>query len=61
VVDNLSVVGGVVHWNVLFTRYAQDWEVEMVMSSMNSYTLLGFGMGRLIGWCGIFPRGGILK
>jgi hypothetical protein len=26
------VVGGVVHWNVLFTRYAQDWEVEMVMS-----------------------------
>jgi hypothetical protein len=22
VVDNLSVVGGVVHWNVLFTRYA---------------------------------------
>jgi hypothetical protein len=34
VVNNLSVVGGVVHWNVLFTRYAQDWEVEveMVMS-----------------------------
>ena len=32
VVDNLSVVGGVAHWNVLFTRYAQDWEVEMVMS-----------------------------
>jgi len=32
VVDNLSVVKGVVHWNVLFTRYAQDWEVEMVMS-----------------------------
>lgn len=31
-VDNLSVVGSVVHWNVLFTRYAQDWEVEMVMS-----------------------------
>lgn len=24
VVDNLSVVGGVVHWNVLFTRYAHD-------------------------------------
>jgi len=22
VVDNLSVVGGVAHWNVLFTRYA---------------------------------------
>jgi hypothetical protein len=32
VVDNLSVVGGVEHWNVLFTRYAQDWEVEMVIS-----------------------------
>jgi len=34
VVDNLSVVGGVAQWNVLFTRYAQDWEVEveMVMS-----------------------------
>jgi hypothetical protein len=31
-VNNLSMVGGVVHWNVLFTRYAQDWEVEMVMS-----------------------------
>jgi len=24
VVDNLSVVGGVVHWNVLYTRFAQD-------------------------------------
>jgi len=32
VVDNLSVVGDVVHWNVLFTHYAQDWVVEMVMS-----------------------------
>jgi hypothetical protein len=32
VVDNLSVVGGVAHWNVLFTRYAQDWEVEMVIA-----------------------------
>jgi hypothetical protein len=32
VVDNLSVVGVVSQWNVLFTRYAQDWEVEMVMS-----------------------------
>jgi hypothetical protein len=32
VVDNLSVVGGVAHWNVLFTRYAHDWEVEMVIS-----------------------------
>jgi hypothetical protein len=32
VVDNLYAVGGVAHWNVLFTRYAQDWEVEMVMS-----------------------------
>jgi hypothetical protein len=32
VVDNMSVVGGVVHWNVLFTRFAQDWEVEMAMS-----------------------------
>jgi hypothetical protein len=32
VVDNLSVVGGVAHWNVPFTRYAQDWEVEMVIS-----------------------------
>jgi hypothetical protein len=32
VVDNLSVIGGVAHWNVLFTRNVQDWEVEMVMS-----------------------------
>jgi len=32
VVDDLSVVGCVVHWNVLFTRYGQDWEVEIVMS-----------------------------
>jgi hypothetical protein len=31
-VDNLSLVGGVAHWTVLFTRYAQAWEVEMVMS-----------------------------
>jgi hypothetical protein len=39
VVDNLFVVGGVAHWNVLFTRYAQDWEVEMVISF---YELLYF-------------------
>jgi hypothetical protein len=26
------VVGGVAHWNVPFTRYAQDWEVEMMIS-----------------------------
>jgi hypothetical protein len=32
VVDNLSVVGGAAHWNVLFTRYAQDWDLEMVIS-----------------------------
>jgi len=32
VVDNLSLVGGVAHWNVVFTRLAQDWEVEMVLS-----------------------------
>jgi hypothetical protein len=32
VVDNLSVVDGVAHWNVVFTRYAQDWEVGMVLS-----------------------------
>jgi len=32
VVDNLSVVDGVAHWSVVFTRYAQDWEVEMVLS-----------------------------
>jgi hypothetical protein len=24
VMNNLFVVGGVAHWNVLFTRYAQD-------------------------------------
>jgi len=28
---------------------------------MSSYILLGFGMGRLIGLCGIFLRGGALK
>jgi hypothetical protein len=32
VVNNSSVVDGVAHWNVVFTRYAQDWEVEMVLS-----------------------------
>jgi hypothetical protein len=32
VVDNLFMVDGVVHWNVVFTRYAQDWEVDMVLS-----------------------------
>jgi hypothetical protein len=32
VVDNFSLVGGIAYWNVLFTRYAQDWEVEMVIS-----------------------------
>jgi hypothetical protein len=32
VVDNLFVVDGVAHWNVVITRYAQDWEVELVLS-----------------------------
>jgi hypothetical protein len=32
VVDNLSMVDGVAHWNVVFTRYAHGWEVEMVLS-----------------------------
>jgi hypothetical protein len=32
VVDILSMVDGVAHWNVVFTRLAQDWEVEMVIS-----------------------------
>jgi hypothetical protein len=32
VVDNLSMVDGVARWNVVFTRYAQDWEVKMVLS-----------------------------
>jgi len=31
-VDNLFVLDGVAHWNVVFTRLAQDWEVEMVLS-----------------------------
>jgi hypothetical protein len=26
------MVDGVAQWNVVFTRYAQDWEVEMVLS-----------------------------
>jgi hypothetical protein len=39
--DNLSVVGGVVHWNVLFKCYAQDWEVEMEMSYKQLYSILG--------------------
>jgi len=32
VVDNLSRLDGVAHWNVVFTGYAQDWVVEMVFS-----------------------------
>jgi hypothetical protein len=31
VVDNLYVLDGVAHWNVVFTRLAQNWEVEMVL------------------------------
>jgi hypothetical protein len=31
-VDNLYVLDGVAHWNVIFTCLAQDWEVEMVLS-----------------------------
>jgi hypothetical protein len=29
--DNLSVLDGVAHLNVVFTHLAQDWEVEMVL------------------------------
>jgi hypothetical protein len=32
VVDNLSVLDGVGHWNVVFTGLAQDWEAAMVLS-----------------------------
>jgi len=32
VVDNLYVLDGVAHWNVVFMHLAQDWEVEMVLS-----------------------------
>jgi hypothetical protein len=32
VVDNLAVQNGNIHWNVLFTRQFQDWEMEMVLS-----------------------------
>jgi hypothetical protein len=32
VVDNLYVLDGVAHWNVVFARLAQDWKVEMVLS-----------------------------
>jgi hypothetical protein len=32
VVDNLAVHNGNIHWNVLFTRQLQDWEMEMVLS-----------------------------
>jgi hypothetical protein len=31
-VDNLAVHNGNIHWNVLFTRQLQDWEMEMVLS-----------------------------
>jgi len=32
VVYNLSVQDGAAHWNVVFMRLVQDWEVEMVLS-----------------------------
>jgi hypothetical protein len=32
VVDNLYVLDGVAHWNVVFAPLAQDWEVEMIIS-----------------------------
>jgi hypothetical protein len=34
---------------------------EWFFPFMSSYILLGFGMERVIGWCGIFLRGGALK
>jgi hypothetical protein len=32
VVDNLSVLDGVAHWNAVFTHLAHDWGVEVVLS-----------------------------
>jgi hypothetical protein len=61
VVDNLSVVGGVVHWNVLFTRYAQDWEVEMVMSFFDQLYSTRVWHGEVDRVGGILLRGGLLK
>jgi hypothetical protein len=47
VVDNLSMVDGVAHWNVVFTRYAQDWEVELVLSFYDQLYSTRFQNGKV--------------
>jgi hypothetical protein len=61
VVDNLSMVGGVAHLNVLFTRNAQDWELEMVMSFFDQLYSTWVRHGEVDRAVWILPRGGILK
>jgi hypothetical protein len=30
--ENIQVREGYIHWNVIFTRLVQDWEVDVVFS-----------------------------
>jgi hypothetical protein len=40
--------GGVAHWNVLFKRYSQDWEVEMVMSFFEQLYPIRIRLGEVV-------------
>jgi len=33
VANNMQVQEGNIHWNVIFTRLVQDWEVDVVFSN----------------------------
>jgi hypothetical protein len=55
------MVGGVAHLNVLFTRNAQDWELEMVMSFFDQLYSTWVRHGEVDRAVWILPRGGILK
>jgi len=35
VAENIQLQSGKFHWNIIFTRLVHDWEVEVVLSSLN--------------------------
>jgi hypothetical protein len=62
--DDMQILNEEVHWNVLFIREAQDWEVEVVMDFYGK--LYGtwrhvLGGGGWIGFVGVLPRGRYLR